>query len=78
MSKIKATNRRDPVVPSTRSQYHATLVAVVLLCILASNTGTADESTPFIDYTISASPSPETPLVVDNDLEVKVNGGAPR
>jgi hypothetical protein len=74
MSKIKATNRRDPVVPSTRSQYHTTLIAVILLCILAPNTVAADESTPLIDYTLSASPSPETPLVVDDDLEVKVNG----
>jgi hypothetical protein len=74
MSKIKATNHRDTTLPSTRSQYPATLVAVILLCILAPNIGAADESTPLIDYTLSASPSPETPLVVDDDLEVKVNG----
>ncbi|KAF5412831.1 MAG: hypothetical protein C5S47_00555 [Candidatus Methanogasteraceae archaeon] len=36
--------------------------------------GAADESTPIIDYTISVSPSPETPIVVDDDLEVEVNG----
>lgn len=74
MSKTNTTNCRDLALPSTRSQYHATLVAVILLCILAPNTGAANESTPLIDYTISASPSPETPLVVDDDLEVKVNG----
>jgi len=74
MGKIKATNHSDPAIPSTRSQYHTTLVAVILLCILAPNTVAAGESTPLIDYTLSASPSPETPLVVDDDLEVKVNG----
>lgn len=74
MSKIKATNHRDPASPSTRSQYHATLVAVMILCILAPHTGAADESTPLVVYTLSASPSPETFLVVDDDLEVKVNG----
>ena len=74
MGKIKTTDRCDPVVPSTRSQYHATLVAVILLCIFAPNMGAADESIPLIDYTLSASPSPETPLAVDDDLEVKVNG----
>ena len=74
MGKIKATNRRGTVLSVTRSPYHTTLVAVMLLCILAPNIGAADERTPLIDYTLSASPSPETPLVVDDDLEVKVNG----
>ena len=74
MSKTNTTNRRDTVLSSTGSQYHATLVAVILLCILAPNSGAASESTLLIDYTISASPSPETHLVVDDDLEVKVNG----
>lgn len=74
MSKIKTTNHRDPASPSTRSQYRTTLVAVILLCILAPNIGVADENIPLVDYTLSASPSPETPLVVDDDLEVKVNG----
>lgn len=48
---------------------------MLLLYILAPNIVAADERTPLIDYTISASPSPETPLVVDDDLEVKVNEG---
>ena len=74
MSKTNTTNHRDPASPSTRSQYHTTLVAVMLLCILTPNSGAASESTPLIDYTISASPSPETPIVVDDDPEVKVNG----
>ncbi|MEA1906371.1 MAG: hypothetical protein U9N12_05385 [Euryarchaeota archaeon] len=74
MSKIKTTNHRAPASSPTRSQYHAALVAVMLLCILAPNTVAADESIPLIDYTLSASPSPETHLVVDDDLEVKVNG----
>ena len=73
MSKIKATNHRDPS-PSTRLQYHATLVAVILLCVFAQNTVASYESTPRIDYTLSSSPSPEMPLVVDDDPEVKVNG----
>jgi hypothetical protein len=74
MSKTNTTNRRDPALLSTRLQYRAALVAVIILCILAPNTCAADGSIPLIDYTLSASPSTETPLVVDDDLEVKVNG----
>lgn len=74
MSKIKTTNCHGTALPSTISQYRTALVAVMFLCILATNIGATGESTPLIDYILSASPSPETPLVVDDDLEVKVNG----
>ncbi|RLG23297.1 hypothetical protein DRN76_05560 [Methanosarcinales archaeon] len=77
MSKIKTTNHCGVVLSSTgldRSQYTIVFTIAMILCILAPNSGAASESTPLIDYTISASPSPEAPLVVDDDLEVKVNG----
>jgi hypothetical protein len=46
------------------------LLVIAFFCFLSVGLASADSYT----YTLSGGPSPETPLVVDDDLEVKVNG----
>ncbi|MGB7531464.1 MAG: hypothetical protein WA977_00600 [Halobacteriota archaeon] len=48
----------------------AILLVIAFFCFLSVGLTEADSYT----YTLSDGPSPETPLVVDDDLEVKVNG----
>jgi len=46
------------------------LLVIALFCFICVGIANAGSYT----YTLSGGPSPETPLVVDDDLEVKVNG----
>ena len=69
MSKVWAVNK------SMKSRI---LIAVVVAALFVGCVGlsTSQHPTPAtsMQYTLSGGPSPETPLVVDDDLEVMVNG----